>query len=202
MTLPLSDLTLYRQLVWTDYRLALLFLVFVPLTLSIWAFVRQNEPIQRLFLIYWRVSSLLAITVYLMIAAFPFSYLVGTLARVLIPLSLWFWLDLNEEIHDQRWSSLKWGLSIWRWAATGYCSLGVLLQLPTLRCAFLPNLLADDFCVAWLNPPWGLRELIHGSYKPGFLGFWGIVGLVIYLLYFGHFLIFRLGRQGRFASWQ
>jgi len=61
----------------------------------------KAEAIQRLLTIYWRVSSLLAITIYLLIAALPVGFISGLMARILIPISLWFWVDLNEEIEDQ-----------------------------------------------------------------------------------------------------
>ena len=51
--------------------------------------------------IYWRVASLLAITVYLMIGGLSVSFVTALLAKILIPLSLWFWVDLNEEIREQ-----------------------------------------------------------------------------------------------------
>jgi len=60
----------------------------------------KAEAIQRLLTIYWRVSSLLAITIYLLIAALPVGFISGLMARI-IPISLWFWVDLNEEIEDQ-----------------------------------------------------------------------------------------------------
>jgi len=44
---------------------------------------------------------LLAITIYLLIAALPVGFISGLMARILIPISLWFWVDLNEEIEDQ-----------------------------------------------------------------------------------------------------
>ncbi|NJO39434.1 MAG: DUF3177 family protein [Cyanobacteria bacterium CRU_2_1] len=191
---------LLRSLVWLDYRLAILFLVSLPIVLLIWAFVRRVEPIQRLLIIYWRVSSLLAITVYLMIGGFPFSFLTSILARVLIPISLWFWVDLNEEIDDQRRSSLKLVFTSWRWATSIYCVLGVLASLPFLQCAFSQATFATPFCQVWLEAPYGFRNVLHP--KPnneGFLGFIGIVGLIIYLLYFGYFVFFRLGKQGRTA---
>jgi len=80
----------YRPLVWMDYRLAVLFTVVIPLILLLWAFIQKAQTMQRLLVIYWRVSSLLMITVYLMIPGWAFGYLSGLLARVLIPVSLWF----------------------------------------------------------------------------------------------------------------
>ncbi len=194
--------SLLQQLVWMDYRLAVLFTVSIPLVLLIWATVQRNEAIQRQMLIYWKVSSLLAISVLLLIAAMPLGFLTGFLARILIPISLWFWLDLNDEIDDlPRFRPLRLAFTSWRWATTVYCGLGTLLTLPVLRCGFLNHLglLQDKQCLSWLNPPFGFRDLLLSSYKPGFVGFFGVLGLVVYGLYLLNFLLARLPRQGRIA---
>jgi hypothetical protein len=187
--------------VWTDYRLALLFTVFVPLALMIWALVQKSEGIQRLLVIYWRVASLLAITVYLLIGALPIGFAAGWLARILIPVSLWFWVDLNEEIAEQPESQLKLGFMAWRWAVSIYCFLGVLVQLPLLRCAVMTTdaLKADGLCRPWLEVPWAFREVFHATTKPFFLGFLGIIGLVVYAISLAYFVFVRLGKQGRSA---
>ncbi|MEL6938932.1 MAG: DUF3177 family protein, partial [Cyanobacteria bacterium J06598_1] len=39
-------------MVWTDYRLALLITVFIPLTLLIWSWVKKSESISALMTIY------------------------------------------------------------------------------------------------------------------------------------------------------
>jgi hypothetical protein len=124
-----------RSLVWTDYRLALLFTVLIPLILLIWAFVQKADSMVRLLIIYWRVSSLLAITVYIMIATWPISFVSGWCARILIPISLWFWADVNEDIEDQPPRPLKLAVTSWRWAVTIYSILGAIASIPFLRCA-------------------------------------------------------------------
>ena len=188
-----------RPLVWTDYRLALLIAVFIPLTLLIWSWVKKFEAISALLTIYWRVASLLAITVYLMIGGLSISFITALLAKLLIPLSLWFWVDLNEEIREQPKRSLHLGFNAWRWAMTVYCAASGLLQLFFIRCAFSSTLLAGDICQAWIEPSLAFRNIFHSGLTRGFLGFWGIVGLVIYAAYLGYFLFVRLGRQGRSA---
>lgn len=190
---------LLRSLVWMDYRLAVFFTVSFPLVLLLWAFVKRAEAMERLLIIYWRVASLLAITIYLMIGGFPFSFLTAILARVLIPISLWFWVDLNEEIHEQPRSSLRLLFSAWRWATTVYCVLGVLASLPFLQCAFSQEIFATPFCQVWLDPPIGYKNFFHPTYTTGFLGFIGIFALIIYVLYLAYFIVFRLGKQGRTA---
>lgn len=112
------DETWLRNLVWTDYRLAVVFTVVLPIILLIWALLRQSDAILRLLIIYWRVASLLMVTVYLLIRPWPVGFISGFAARLLIPMSLWFWVDLNDEIKDLPPTSLKFALTSWRWAIT------------------------------------------------------------------------------------
>lgn len=192
------------SLVWTDYRLAVIFTVLIPLALLVWSFVQQSDALQRLMVIYWRVASLLMISTYLLIGAVPIGYLSGWLARILIPLSLWYWVDLNDEIRDQPPGPLKLLLMAWRWAVTIYCGVGALLQLPVLKCAFLSSQQVTDtaqfpLCQLWLQPTWAYKEWLHPTTKPWFLGILGIVGLTIYALYLGYFIFFRLNKRKRSA---
>lgn len=190
----------FTPLVWMDYRLAVLFSVILPLVLLIWAFVQKSEPIQRLMIIYWRVSSLLAITVYLMIAAIPISFVSSLIARILIPVSLWFWTDINEEINELPQPSLKLALTSWRWAMTVYNTLGSIVQILFLGCAFSKTpLINDNSCSVWLQPPLLFKQYFHPNTSPGFLGFLGIVGLIAYIVCLCYFIFVKLSRQGRSA---
>jgi succinate dehydrogenase hydrophobic anchor subunit len=191
----------FRPLVWMDYRLALLFTVVIPLVLVIWAFVQKAEAIQRLLAIYWRVSSLLAITVYLFVAGMSVGFVTGLLARLLIPISLWFWVDLNEEIDDQPTSLIKLVFTSWRWAVTVYGILGALAQIPFLQCVTFTSS-ASPFCHVWLEPTSLYASYVHPHTKPQFLGFLAIVALIIYGLYFSYFILVRLNKQGRSAIQQ
>lgn len=190
----------FRPFVWMDYRLALLFTVIIPIILLIWAFVQKAETIQRLLTIYWRVSSLLAITLYLTIGGFGVSFIAGLMARILIPISLWFWVDLNDEVEYQPNGPLKLLFTSWRWATTVYCILGALAFIPFLGCAFSESAIATPYCHVWLEAPLLFQEYFHANTKPAFLGFLGIVGLIIYVLYLSYFVLVKLGKQGRSAT--
>ncbi|NEQ53112.1 MAG: DUF3177 family protein [Leptolyngbya sp. SIO3F4] len=191
--------SLLQSLVWTDYQLAVVFTVLCPLIILVWALITRAEVLQQLLVIYWKVSSLLAITLYLMIAGLPFSFLTSVLARALMPLSLWFWADLNEEIREQPFSLIKLAFTVWRWGVTFYCSLGILFQIPFLRCAFSRTTFANNSCQVWLEAPKLFRQSFHADFTPGFLGFWAILALVIYMLTLSYFIFVKLGRQGRSA---
>ncbi|MBW4508645.1 MAG: DUF3177 family protein [Scytonematopsis contorta HA4267-MV1] len=188
----------FRPLVWLDYRVAVLFTVIIPLILLIWAFVQKSEAMQRLLIIYWRVSSLLMITVYMMIAQYPISFLTGIIARSLIPISLWFWVDLNDEIEYHPNNLLKLIFTSWRWATTIYCIVGVITAIPFLGCAF-SQIASSPSCSVWLEPPLMYKDFLHHNTKTGFLGVMGIVGLFVYVLSFIYFISFKLSKQGRSA---
>ncbi|NRB06299.1 MAG: DUF3177 family protein [Richelia sp.] len=190
----------FRPLVWMDYRLAVLFTVVVPLFLLLWAFVQKAEAIQRLLIIYWRVSSLLLITLYLMIGGFGVSFLSSWIARILIPLGLWFWIDLNEEIEYYPNSLLKLIFTSWRWAVSTYCILGAIVFLPFLGCAFSEDGIKTAFCRIWLEAPRMFKEYFHPNVdKAETLGLIGIIGLIVYVIYLGYFVLLKLGKKGRSA---
>jgi Protein of unknown function (DUF3177) len=187
----------FQPLIWMDFRLAVIFTVLIPLILLVWAFAQKTLVIQSLLTIYWRVASLLAICVYLQIGASPLSFIASFVAQALIPLSLWFWADLNEEITDLPNRPLKLGFLAWRWATTIYAVLSAIAIVPFLSCAF--NGAKTDYCQAWFQPAWLYYQFFHANSKPEFLSWLGILGLVIYALYLGYFLLVRLSKQGRSA---
>ncbi len=191
----------FVPLIWLDYRLAVLFTVLAPLVLLVWAVAARADALKLLLGIYWKVASLLAITTYLMIASIPVGFISALAARILIPTSLWYWLDLNEEIDEQPQRLLGLVFRTWRWIITIYSSIGLVAQIITLPCAFKSSEVLSDgaLCRAWLEPTWLYREYFHDGINPSFLGFFGILGLAIYVVYFIYFAITKLPRNGRLA---
>lgn len=188
--------TLLRPWVWLDYRLAVVFTVVMPLILLVWAWIARVEALQRLMTIYWRVASLLMITVYLFIPGWGLGFVTAPVARGLIPLALWFWADINEEIQDLPQGALKTLFRAWRWAITLYCTLGAIANVLVVNCVTMAQ---SKFCSMWLEAPQHYQRVFHGNTAPGVLGFLGAAGLFFYLFYFSSFLLFRLGKQGRSA---
>jgi len=189
----------FTPFVWMDYWLAIVFTMIVPLVILIWAFMKKNQSILRLLIIYWRVASLLGITIYLFIGNVQLGFLSGLLARILIVVGLWFWVDLNEDIADQPPKPLHLALTAWRWAMTVYMGLGTIATLPFLSCAFSKATFDSEFCRVWVDPPLLFKSLIHPKGDATLLGFWGFLALLIYVIYLSYYLLVRLSKEGRMA---
>ena len=192
------DAPLIRQLVWLDYRLALLFLVFVPFGLLCWSFRNNNEAIKRSLFLYWRVASLVLITIYLAIGSLGVSFISGIIANLLIILALWFWQDLNEDIEASR-QKLKPIYLGWRWAATFYCGFSILWRSLFVNCAFTKIEQLSDTCKIWFEPPLSFSTTFHNGVPVENLAFVGAVGGIVYGLYLFSFLAFTLPKTGRIA---
>ncbi len=193
------DDNLLRTLVWTDYRLAVIFTVILPLILSIWAVVKRADAVTRLLIIYWRVASLFMISLYILIPSWSLGFLPAFIAKILTPLSLWFWVDINEELRDLPQKGLKLCLKAWRWAVTLYCTVGLALNIYPIDCIVAEDKLQTSQCNIWLEAPTIYKQIFHANTKEGFLGFLGMTGLIIYSLYLLYFLVVRLAKQGRSA---
>jgi len=192
------DNSVLRSLVWLDFRLAVVFTVIAPLLLLFWAYKDKNSSVLRSLTIYWRVSFLLAITVYLLMASLPIGFLTGWAARILMPVSLWFWQDLNEDI-DRSKGKLSLIYTSWRWAMAIYCAIGTIFGVGFLKCGFTPAEQLDDSCKILLEAPLQFKAIFHNGVNVDTLAFGAIVALIVYLICFAVFAIFNLPKQGRIA---
>lgn len=198
---------LYRSLVWLDYRLAVVFTIGLPLVLLIWAAVRREGAMLRLLTIYWKVASLLVVTVLLMTDGKPLGYLLGVVAQLLIIASLWFWVDINEELADlPPWRPLPFTVRAWRWGLTLFALIGAGFSATAVGCAW--GSVSRPACQVWLEAPKGLNvglarlfDFVFGAdWTSSFAVFVGYLGLVAYLVGLLQWLLVRLPKQGRVAG--
>ena len=197
---------LYRSLVWLDVRLGVLFAVAVPLVLLIWSARRREPALLRLLTLYWKTSSLMLIALLLLVDGRPAGYPLLVIAPLLSLTTVWFWVDLNEELADMPpWRALPLTVRIWRWSLTLVSLLTsgfALTALPCLKGA------GNALCRRWLEAPQGLNAaldhifdfILGGDWTQGVAAFLGYLALVAYVVGLLQWLLVRLPRQGRVAG--
>ena len=198
---------LYRSLVWLDVRLGVLFAVAVPLVLLLWAQLRREGAVLRLLGLYWKVASLLLIALLLLTDRRPVGYGLLVVAPLLIVASLWFWVDLNEELADlPPWRPLPLTVRIWRWSLTLLSLLSAGFATTALACVGGAGRLPS--CPLWLEAPAVLHGgvarvfgfIFGGQWTPAVAAFLGYVALAAYAVGLLQWLLVRLPRQGRIAG--
>ena len=130
----------YRILVWLIYRLGATFAVGLPSLLLIWALLRKEASMARLLSIYWKIASLMGISMLLLTNERPIGYLTFFITPFLMVSSVWFWVDLNEELADlPPWRPLPFTVRLWRWALTGFGVLASIMSFISFNSFFNPR---------------------------------------------------------------
>ena len=196
----------YRTLVWLTYRLAATFALGLPLVLLVWSALRREASLVRMLTLYWKVASLMGISMLLLTDQRPLGYLTAVIAPLLMAVSVWFWVDLNEELEDlPLWRPLPLTVRLWRWALSGFAIVSVAMTTTALVCMQQGGS-AD--CLAWQEAPKGVHSVVETVFDFVFGGQWteagaafiGYVALVAYLAGLLQWLLVRLPRQGRVAG--
>ena len=178
--LPLME-TIIEWLIRLDVLVAVGILILFPLAFL--GVALRDATVARRMLVYWRASSLLAITVYLLSAELAVGYLTGFLSLLFIPAAIW----MGDAIYHPPDSPLPGASRLrsvyrgWRWAVTGLCAFSIPLIMPALPCVIggAPNL----FCDLWFALPGEYFTFIHGEADPTVWGWVALGALPIYGLY-------------------
>ncbi len=196
----------YQTLVWLSYRLGATFAFGIPLVLFIWSSIKKEPSITRLLSIYWKVSSLMLISMLLLTGNRSIGYLSSFLSPLLMIICLWFWIDLNEEISEfSNKKALPFVLKAWRWAVSCYAFFYASLSFRSLDCL---NQIEGSQCVLWREASSGLNHMIKSLFNFLFGANWtetlsafiGYLGLIIYIAGIIQWLIIRFPKQGRIAG--
>jgi hypothetical protein len=153
-----------HALVRLDFVAAVVLTVVAPLVLLARALWEGRQEQLAALLGYWRASSLLMVTVYLLVGERRWAFVCGVAARLLIPWSL-----RNPVPDAHPW--YEW----WRRVASGYCLLGVALTAPMLRCAACGK--QTTLCRAYVEPTQEFAALLHPGQSRERLGRVGDLGL-------------------------
>ena len=186
--------------VWLSFQLSIVFLIGIPITLSLWSINKRNQAVNKLLSIYWKISLLFFISLLLLIGNYNYAL---TISTILMTISVWFWNDINEELKEYDLSySLTTTTKIWRWSLT-FISLNFLIQsLQNFNCFSFIN---SPGCEIWLQPSSDFYIIIKNLFN-FFFGanftqpvakFLGLFSLLIYILGLIQWSIIKLPKNGR-----
>jgi len=189
--------------VWLSFQLSIIFLIGIPVTLSLWSIKKRNKAVSKLLSIYWTISLLFFISLLLLIGKYNYALLITNISTLLITISIWFWNDINDELKEYDFSySLTTTTKIWRWTVT-FISLNFLIQsLQNFNCFSFINSVE---CAIWLQPSSNLyisiKNLFNFFFGANFTQpiakFLGLFALSIYTLGLIQWSIIKLPKTGR-----
>ena len=159
-----DDMRTLRTRIHADFVLAVLLTVLVPIILLLrsvlnGALRHQIKPL----LAYWRASSLLMVTVYLLIAHRPYAMVSGVTARIAIAWSLMRFPYHNDAV--SRW---------WVWLTVGYCLAGAAVNMRQINDAVVQQAYAEATQV--------YAQLLHRNQDVHMLGRVGDIGLMSWVI--------------------
>ena len=196
----------FQILVWLSYRIAATFAFGLPLFLLIWAKISNLSSIDRLLSIYWKVSSLYAINILFLSSESQLGHLISLISPILMVGSIWFWIDLNEEIDEMSiYKPIAITTRIWRWTLSFWGILNTGLHIFSWRCL---NSINGDFCDTWREIPYNsfittkiiIKFILDGNWTTAFATFFAYLFLVLYLIGLLQWLLIQFPKNGRFAG--
>ena len=192
-----------QLLVWINFQLSTIFFIGIPISLSIWSIKKSNKAVNKLLSIYWKISLLFFISLLLLIGKYNYALLITNISTFLMTISVWFWIDINDELKEYDFSNPLTTLAkVWRWALT-FISLNFLIQsLQNLSCFSIINSAA---CEIWLQPSSNfyniLKNLFNFFFGANFTQpvakFLGLFSLLIYILGMIQWLLIKFPKNGR-----
>ena len=196
----------FQILVWLSYRIAATFAFSLPLLLLIWAKISGLRSIDRLLSIYWKVSSLYAINLLFLSSDSQLGQFISFIAPMLMVGSIWFWVDLNEEIDEMYvYKPISLTTKIWRWTLSFWVILNTGLHLFSWRCL---NSISAEYCDVWREVPYNafitskiiIKFILGGNWTTAFATFFAYLFLTLYLIGLIQWLIIQFPKNGRFAG--
>ena len=136
----------------------------------------------------------------------PIGYITLFIAPILMVLSIWFWVDLNEELIDYpKFRALPLTIKIWRWSLTFYGIISILIYSVSINCLSIAQ---GSECSSWNKLPTYILAIIAKIF--GFLfgtnwtdalaSFFGYIFLITYVVVFLQWILIKLPKNGRIAG--
>ena len=196
----------FQILDWLTYRVAATFAFGLPLFLFIWSKISNSSSIDRLLSIYWKVSSLYAINILFLSIESQLGQLISLISPILMVSSIWFWVDLNEEIEEMYiYKPISLTTRIWRWTLSFWGILNTSIHLFSWRCLSSMN---GNYCASWREIPYNsfittkviIKFILGGNWTTALATFFAYLALILYLIGLLQWLIIQFPKNGRFAG--
>ena len=189
--------------VWLSFQLSIIFLIGIPVSLSLWSIKKRNKAVNKLLSIYWKISLLFLISLLLLIGEYNYALLITNISILLMTISVWFWNDINDELKEYNLSyALTTITKVWRWALTFIFLNFIIQSLQNYSCFYF---IKSNACQIWLQPSSNLYIIIKNLFN-FFFGanftqpvakFLGLFSLLIYILGLIQWSIIKLPKNGR-----
>ena len=120
--------------------------------------------------------------------------------------SIWFWVDLNEEIDAMFiYKPISLTTRVWRWTLSFWGILNTGLHLFSWKCF---NSINENYCNTWKEIPYNsfittktiIKFILGGNWTTAFATFFAYLALILYLIGLIQWLIMQLPKNGRFAG--
>ncbi len=120
--------------------------------------------------------------------------------------SIWFWVDLNEEIDDIHiYNPISLTTIIWRWGLSFWCVLNTGLHIFSWKCLHSIN---ENYCNIWREIPFNsfittkiiVKFVLDGNWTTTLATFFAYSALILYLIGLLQWLIIQFPKNGRFAG--
>ena len=196
----------FQTLVWLSYRIAATFAFGLPLFLFIWARFSNSTSIDRLLSIYWKVSSLYVINILFLSGDSQLGQFISLVSPILMVTSIWFWVDLNEEIEEMfKFNPISLTTRIWRWTLSLWGILNTGLHIFSWRCL---NSINGNYCDTWREIPYNsfittkiiIKFILGGNWTTTLATFFAYLALILYLIGILQWLLIQFPKNGRFAG--
>ena len=196
----------FQTLVWLSYRIAATFAFGLPLFLFIWARFSNSTSIDRLLSIYWKVSSLYVINILFLSGDSQLGQFISLVSPILMVTSIWFWVDLNEEIEEMfKFNPISLTTRIWRWTLSLWGILNTGLHIFSWRCL---NSINGNYCDTWREIPYNsfittkiiIKFILDGNWTTTLATFFAYLALILYLIGLLQWLLIQFPKNGRFAG--
>tara|TARA_B100000214_G_C23674312_1_gene493430 strand:+ start:73 stop:456 length:384 start_codon:yes stop_codon:yes gene_type:complete len=125
---------------------------------------------------------------------------------MLMVISVWFWVDLNEEIEEMSiYKPIVLATKIWRWTLSFWGILNTGLHISSWRCLTSIN---EKYCDVWREIPHNsfittkviIKFILDGNWTTGFATFFAYLAFILYLIGLLQWLIMQFPKNGRFAG--